>query len=629
MKKLALLAFSFLAHTILFATSNPSYAISNIPDSLQENAHTVIRLEVQDFEVQSPTKAIERNRYIVSVLNSQSYMKRILFFYDGFNKVKRLNCTVYDAFGQVLKSYKQKEFSDRSAVSGSSLYSDSRVKYLDLNQFSTPFTIEYSYEMTHEQGFSAYPHWQQHYGEAIEKTIISCTLPDELDIQYRTSKLDIQPQKSEDYGKQKYSWLIQNLPAQERLELSPPMYEVLPILQITPNKFKIEGYEGSYTTWANFGDFVSRINADRDELSPTMVSEIQTLTKDLSSDAEKVNVLYDYLQENTRYVSVQIGIGGWQTYDASYVERNNYGDCKALSNYMKSMLKAAGVESNLVLINAGRPSFVVEDFPIQRFNHMILYVPSEDMWLECTSKGYPAGYFGSNNADRKVLLIDGTDSQLRHLPPIENNVANHQVLIALDEKGTALFQKTSHYTGEQHEPWRSYQTYYASKEDIIKDYRIKSTLPSFRINAFEIEVSDTIPEATHIADFEIPKYASKAGKRFFVPINRWSAFKNLLPEDDNRQIPVVRRTAYTDEMDVTIQLPENYVIESMPATQTIDSPYGRYELSITQKDEQVLVKRKLVIKRLQLDASVYEAVRAFYKEISKLDNAQMVLKREE
>ena len=46
---------------------------------------------------------------------------------------------------------------------------------------------------------------------------------------------------------------------------------------------------------------------------------------------EKIRVLYRYLQQNHRYISVQVGIGGMQPISASAVYTNGYGDCKGLS----------------------------------------------------------------------------------------------------------------------------------------------------------------------------------------------------------------------------------------------------------------------------------------------------------
>jgi len=53
-------------------------------------------------------------------------------------------------------------------------------------------------------------------------------------------------------------------------------------------------------------------------------------------------------------VSIQIGIGGWQPFDASTVQRLSYGDCKALANYMKTLLEAVGLSANYCLVNAGK-----------------------------------------------------------------------------------------------------------------------------------------------------------------------------------------------------------------------------------------------------------------------------------
>ena len=49
-----------------------------------------------------------------------------------------------------------------------------------------------------------------------------------------------------------------------------------------------------------------------------MKAEILKLIEGASTNLEKIEILYRYLQENTRYVSVQLGIGGWQTFDARH-----------------------------------------------------------------------------------------------------------------------------------------------------------------------------------------------------------------------------------------------------------------------------------------------------------------------
>ena len=69
---------------------------------------------------------------------------------------------------------------------------------------------------------------------------------------------------------------------------------------------------------------------------------------------EKAKIVYRYVQDNTRYISVQVGIGGIQPIAAIEVDELKYGDCKGLTNYTQALLDIAGVESFYTIVQAGK-----------------------------------------------------------------------------------------------------------------------------------------------------------------------------------------------------------------------------------------------------------------------------------
>jgi transglutaminase-like putative cysteine protease len=66
-------------------------------------------------------------------------------------------------------------------------------------------------------------------------------------------------------------------------------------------------------------------------------AKMRALIGDEKNPIMKAKLIYDYVQQKSRYVSIQVGIGGWKPMDASDVDRLGYGDCKGLTNYTKAL----------------------------------------------------------------------------------------------------------------------------------------------------------------------------------------------------------------------------------------------------------------------------------------------------
>ena len=172
-------------------------------------------------------------------------------------------------------------------------------------------------------------------------------------------------------------------------------------------------------------------------------------------------------------------------YDAEYVEKNKYGDCKALTWFMNSMLKELEIPSYPALVMAGEEyggTTHPEDFSYPSFNHVILNVPSENLWLECTQNHIPTGYLGDFTDNRSVLLISEEGGKLSKTPVIspEKNLGKTKTSIILTEKGGATVACHSVLTGPKHDLYRAFHHYY-SKEDFEKWFLEAAYFPSFNI----------------------------------------------------------------------------------------------------------------------------------------------------
>ncbi|MBX9448214.1 MAG: hypothetical protein KL787_00185 [Taibaiella sp.] len=151
-----------------------------------------------------------------------------------------------------------------------------------------------------------------------------------------------------------YTWKFNDIKAKDTEDFQyNPDYD-LPKVIIGIENFKVLGTVGSSSDWTSLGEWVAGLNTNRQEISNKTKEEIHHLIQGVDAPRAQAKLIYEYFQNKIRYISIQEGIGSWQPMKAYDVDANLYGDCKALSNYMKTLLSIAGISSDYALINAGK-----------------------------------------------------------------------------------------------------------------------------------------------------------------------------------------------------------------------------------------------------------------------------------
>jgi hypothetical protein len=633
MKNIVTVTFLFLFYFCGFLRAGDiNYPVYIIPASLKENANAVQRMEEITFTVKSPGEGILKIRYAITILNEKG--KKYASVHVGYDKLVKFNYlqgSLYDANGKLIDKLKKSDIQDISAVSDNSLFEDNRVKRASFNCGQYPCTVEFEYE-TVRKNMLSYPSWtpqasDEHF--TVEKSVFSIIMPQSQTLRYKEINLPAKASIKSEGTNKVYTWQVENLPVIAAEPMGPPLHSLIPAVITAPTSFEIDGYQGNMESWKSLGKWLYELNANRDELPENIRQQVLQLVANEKDPVAKARKIYEYLQKNTRYVSIQLGIGGWQTFEAKTVAEKGYGDCKALSNYTKALLKVAGIQSYVASIYADDDDNGFRaDFPSNQFNHVILCVPMarDTIWLECTSQTTPFGYLGSSTYNRYALLFTPEGGKLVQTPvyTAKDNLQTRKADIHINDQGDATAEVNTVYTGLQQE-LPSALMHQLSHEEQKKYLYEHISLPSFEINQFGFSQQKTrVPEVTEKLSLTVRKCVSKSGNRIFLTPNLLTTSNISLPVTEKRKTEIIRNRAYTNVDTIRYHLPVGYHPEFQPENMNYQSKFGEYSASVQVSEGMIIYVRRMQIHKGKYPAEAYQEFMEFCKKVAKADKMQLV-----
>ncbi|RRO21396.1 DUF3857 domain-containing protein [Flavobacteriaceae bacterium 14752] len=598
-----------------------------------ENANSCIRKFSTHISIEAQDKMLITHKQIITVFNKKGNRDIDAFLhYDKNINVKNLEAKVYDAYGNEIKTYKKRDFRDVSAVDGGTLYSDSRVYYLDYTPINYPYTIEFSYKIKNSNTAFVRP-WRpvRNYYQSVQSSEFIVEDHSNSGLRFKKENLDFYKEINVQSSGQKISCKAQDLHALKYEAYSPSLYSFTPQVNFALTKFTLEGQDGQASNWEEMGQWqYEKLIKGRDKVSEKTKQEILTLTQGIEDPLEKVKIVYKYVQDNTRYISVQVGIGGWQPIEAETVDEVKYGDCKGLTNYTKALLKIVGVDAKYTVVFAGREKQNLdEDFASIQGNHVILNVPLEnkDLWLECTSQDIPFGFLGTFTDDRKVLVVGEEGGKIKTTDAYysRDNYQKIDADVTITKEGNLSLDFDILSQGTQF--YNKFSLADKPKNEIIKNYKsYYSHLKSIEINAFNFtSLKDEVKFIEHL-EIGSKNYCSKFGNRFMFVTNILNQSINIPDKYEERMTPFVISRGFFDEDQLVFNMPEGMQIESMPQPIEFKTKFGKYHAKVTKNEKgQLIYERSMLLKQGDFSKQDYNSFRTFMSNVHKADQSKVIL----
>jgi Domain of Unknown Function with PDB structure (DUF3857)/Transglutaminase-like superfamily len=533
-------------------------------------------------------------------------------------------------------------------VEGSDLISDVRLKLLQIPAPDPGNVVGYEYEED-EQPLVLQSMWDFQREIPVREAHFSLQLPQGWE--YKFSFLhygDVKPTQS---GPNQWQWVVNNVAAIRPERHMPPTQGVEGTMIVSFFGSGGPSVKNGFSNWHDMGLWYMNLDQGRTDASPQIKEQVASLIAGKTATLDKMRALADFVQHNIRYVSIQLGIGGWQPHPAAYIYSHHYGDCKDKATLMRSMLHEIGIDSFQVAVNTERGS-ITPDTPAYRgFDHEITVIKLPDdvndpsitatithprlgrlLFFDPTDEMTPFGHINGSLQANYGLVVTASGGELIELPaqPPAMNSTHRAATLTLDPSGTLKGEVRETMVGDRAWDQRWRLRVVTKSSDQIKPIEdvLAASLSLFRISQAGIMNLDRTDQPFGFRyAFEAQNYAKNAGGLLLVrPRVLGVDSSGLLETKEPRKFAIEFEgpSSDTDTFDITI--PAGYVVDDLPPAVDADYGFASYHAKTEVKGNLIHYTRTFEVKELSVPVAKADELKKFYRIIASDERNTVVLK---
>ena len=384
--------------------------------------------------------------------------------------------------------------------------------------------------------------------------------------------------------------------------------------------FSIESYQDSHgkkiSYLANSDDLYnlnySYIQSLNSKVGVQVKRVTDSLTTNLKSPEEKARKIYNWVQQNIKYVAFEDGMGGFVPREAELVCNRRFGDCKDMSSILTQMMGVAGIEAYYTWIGTRDLPYKFSKTPLPLVsNHMICTIKLNGsfIYLDGTDPTCVFGVPSAHIQDKEAMIaINNKDYKIATVPTADKNQnvlidTTWVDIVPSGIKGHIKQNLNGYFASEAYA-----KLMYWGEKNLNEHMKGEFTRGSnkFNLDSFAI---DKKAVANHVAwqgNFTLPGYATKVGDEYYLNLNFFRFFENSKVEIQKRNVPISNDFKYVKKYVTILNLPKGYKLTYMPKGQTYSAGAMSFSLSYEQKNDQIFFIQEYTNNELMLIPDQFE-----------------------
>lgn len=627
------------------------HSLANVPlPAHDEKTDAVLLYSEEIISVQSADKVKRTVREAYKILRPDGREHgTVLVSFNARSKVTSMRGWCIPAQG---KDYevKEKDAMEISLpkISGSELVSDVKDKMFQIPAADPGNIVGFEFE-TEEDPLVLQRVWSFQGPDPVKDAKFTLQLP--AGWEYTTVWRNHPEVKPASAGSNQWQWTLSDIKGIRAEEEMPPWPGVAGemIVNFYP---AVGGADRSFKDWKQMGTWYTGLAQGRKDSTPEMKQKVAALTAGVSNPPAKMAALAKFVQQDIRYVAIELGIGGIQPHAASETFQHRYGDCKDKATLMQALLKEIGVDSYYVIINSERGS-VDSDTPAQvsAFDHAITAIKLPDgandasliavarhpqlgrlLFFDPTDELVPFGQLNGALQENFGLLVTPDGGELYQLPrmPTTLNGVNRQAKVTLDPRGNLTGTFSEERFGDAAAGERARMKFVNKDTDRAKviEEMISQSMANFSFTKATItNLQDTSRPFGLEYALLVQRYAKPAGDLLLVrPRLIGTKSSGLLETKEPRQLPVIFEGPRKDTDNFEITLPAGYEVDDLPPQVDVDYSFASYHSKTEAAGNALKYARTFEIKELSVPLSKIDELRKFYRAIAGDERNTAVLK---